>query len=146
MKITCTTRRKSTLDIFDIVFCETRIRSEAILAASKSREITRDMVRVKSSNVWGYNIDVRGNGNVGDVYVQFKGAKGGPGDIYVYYDVPVRIYRKWHTAPSKGHFFWQYIRNNYKYSKLTGDKKTHLKNGVRYRPRVETPEEPEEVA
>ena len=66
----------------------------------------------------------------GDLYMQFKGRNGGPGDIYVYYDVPTALYRRLVAAPSKGHFFWQYLRNNFIYAKLTGDKKTHLKNGI----------------
>lgn len=92
------------------------------------------MVRVKSSNIWSYNINIRKDGDsTGDVYVQFKGRDGGPDDIYVYYDVPIKIYRRWHGAPSKGHYFWRYIRDNFQYSKLTGDRKTKLKNGVRFR-------------
>lgn len=98
-----------------------------VRAASDSR----DMVRVKSSNIWGFNIRIKDRkSGVGDVFVQFKGEQGGPGDVYVYYDVPVRTYRRWQTAPSKGHFFWQYIRNFYKYSKLTGDKRGKLANAI----------------
>ena len=67
--------------------------------------------------------------NKGDIICQFKDKNGGPGDIYLYEDVPVQVYRKWISAPSKGHYFWQYIRDNYMYRKLTGDKRTHLKNG-----------------
>lgn len=106
-------------------------RREVITAAISSRDITKNMVRVKSSNIWAYNINVKGNQDrVGDVYVQFKGRKGGPGDVYVFYDVPTKIYQKWHTSPSKGHFFWQYIRGKYVFSKLTGDKRTKQKGGV----------------
>lgn len=116
--------------IVKICLCE--IRSRYKIAAGKSaREITRDMIRVKSSNVWAYAIDVRDPADkTANVYVQFKGPNGGPDDIYVYYDVPIIMYRRWLSAPSKGHFFWKYIRNNYQYAKLTGDKKTKLKNGV----------------
>lgn len=86
---------------------------------------------MRSSNIWSYTMNIKKNGdNVGDVYIQFKGKNGGPDDVYVYYDVPVRLYRKLITAPSKGHFFWKYIRNNFIYAKLTGDKKTHLPNGI----------------
>ena len=78
-----------------------------------------------------YKINIKRNGDkFGDVYVQFKGKNGGPGDIYVYYDVPVRTYRRWVSAPSKGHYFWQYIRNNFKYSKLTGNKRGKLENAI----------------
>ena len=120
-------------EIHDIVFCDTSQRKAAIVAGITSRDIAKDMVRVKSSNIWSYTINIRDKSKqYGDVFVQFKGANGGPGDVYVYYDVPVKVYRRWHSSPSKGHYFWQYIRNNYKYAKLTGDKKTKMKNGVNY--------------
>lgn len=119
-------------EIVDISFCSTIYRNDIIMAGLSSRDIAKDIVKVRSSNVWGYTINVRDKDyEYGDVYVQFKSDKGGPGDIYVYYDVPTKLFQRWHTAPSKGHFFWQYIRNNFVYAKLTGDKKTHLKNGVR---------------
>ena len=102
----------------------------AIFASITSKEITKNMVRAKSSNIWSYAINVRKAGdNTGDMYIQFKGKDGGPDDIYMYEDVPIKIYRRFITAPSKGHFFHKYIRNNYWYRKLTGDKKTHLRNG-----------------
>lgn len=117
-------------EIFDEIFCSAEGRS-VITASISSKEITRNMIRVKSSNVWSYTINVRGDeSTVGDVYVQFKDADGSPGDVYVYYDVPISVYRRWHSASSKGHYFWRYIRNKYKYSKLTGDKTTKLRNGV----------------
>lgn len=106
-------------------------RDDVITCAISSRDLTKNMVRVKSSNIWAYNINIRQQGDpTGDVVVQFKGRNGGPDDIYMYFDVPVSVYRRWHTAPSKGHFFHQYIRNNYRYRKLTGDKRTHLPNGI----------------
>ena len=112
-----------------MMFCRTTDRAAIFAASSKS--LTRDMARVKSSNIWAYKINVTDEENdIGDVYVQFKGRDGGPDDIYVYYDVPVRIYRRWLGAPSKGHYFWQYIRNNFKYHKLTGDKIGKLPNAV----------------
>ena len=102
-----------------------------IFSAVTSKKLTENMVRVRSSNVWAYKINVKDRkNNFGDVYVQFKGPNGGPQDVYVYYDVPVKLYRQWVTAPSKGHFFWVHIRNNFKYSKLTGDKRGKLKNAV----------------
>lgn len=118
------------VDIVDIAFCSSTDR-EAIMASISSKEITKNMVRVKSSNIWAYTINIKNKKDkTGDVYVQFKGRNGGPDDIYVYYDVPVIIYRRWHGTSSKGHYFWKYIRNNYTYAKLTGDKKTKLKNGI----------------
>lgn len=111
--------------------CEDR---EPILASISAKDITSRMVKVKSSNVWSYAMNVRDTKKgIGDVYVQFKNKLGGAGDIYVYYDVPAKVYRRWISAPSKGHYFWQYIRNNYMYAKLTGDKRTKLKNGISQR-------------
>lgn len=105
--------------------------SVAILAGRSTRDIMRDMVRVKSSNVWAYAMNVKNHKDkYGDVYVQFKDKNGGPGDVYVYYDVPVLTYRRWHSASSKGHYFWRYIRNYFRYSKLTGDKRGKLPNAI----------------
>ena len=105
-----------------------------ILAAKGKRnpkEITKNLIRVKSSNIWAYGVEIKDNDvNVGDVYVQFKGKNGGPADVYRYYDVPISLWRKFIGAPSKGHFLWKYLRNNFLYSKLTGDKRGKLKNAV----------------
>lgn len=102
-----------------------------INAAINTRDITKSMVRTRSSNLWSYTINIDKYGDdIGDVYIQFKNSAGGAGDIYVYYDVPVKVYRKLVSAPSKGHYFWQAIRNKYAYSKLTGDKRTKLSNGI----------------
>lgn len=112
-------------------FCETAGR-QPIMAAISSKDITRNMVRVKSSNIWSYTINGRDgqDSKLGDVYVQFKGKHGGPGDVYVYYDVPVKIYKQMLSAPSKGHSFWQNLRGKYSYAKLTGDKRTKRRGGV----------------
>ena len=115
-------------------FCKTSTRSK-ITASVTAKEITRNLARVKSSNVWARTINVKNySDKVGDVYVQFKGDRGGPGDIYVYFDVPVIIYRRWLSAPSVGHYFWQYIRGKYTFAKLTGDKRTKQKGGVNSTP------------
>ena len=98
-----------------------------------SREISRNLIRVKSSNVWAYGVEIKDNkATEGDVYIQFKGKNGGPGDIYKYYDVPVSLWRKFIGAPSKGHFFWKYLRNNFLYSKLTGNKIGKLPNAINH--------------
>ena len=112
-------------------FCETAGR-QPIMAAISSKDITRNMIRVKSSNLWAYTINGRDgqDSKLGDVYVQFKGKHGGPGDVYCFYDVPVKIYRQLLSSNSKGHAFWQYIRGKYAYAKLTGDKRTKQKGGV----------------
>lgn len=107
------------------------VRNDVIQCAVSTRDLTKNMVRVRSSNIWKYGINVRNYGDhVGDILVQFKDSHGGPGDIYILYDVPVEIYRRWQSAPSKGHFYWKYLRNNYQYSKLTGNRRGVLKNAI----------------
>lgn len=102
-----------------------------ITAAINVRELSKNLVRVKSSNIWAYGMNLRDRKDkTGEVVVQFKGNKGGPGDVYIYYDVPLAVWRKWLSATSKGHYFWMYIRNTYMYSKLTGDKRGKLKNAI----------------
>ena len=104
--------------------------SKAIMAAS-TRELAQKLMRVKSSNVWAYYLNVKNYGDdKGDLLVQFKARNGGPGDIYIYYDVPIRVFHRWQSAPSKGHYFWQYIRNVYQYHKLTGNKRGVLPNAI----------------
>lgn len=136
MRIIHSSTHFNSFEIYDIVICNRFLRDQIITAASNkstSKDITKDMVRVKSSNIWSYIIDVRKpTDRTGDVYVQFKGKHGGPGDIYVYYDVPLITYRRWLSAPSKGHYFWKYIRGIFKFSKLTGDKRTKQPGGVDY--------------
>ena len=118
-------------EIVDLVFCDTTSRKQVIQCAISTRDLTKNMSRVKSSNVWSIGINVREYGDkTGDVLAQFKDKNGGPGDIYIYYDIPVKLYRMWVVANSKGHFLWKYIRNNFKYSKLTGDKRGKLPNAV----------------
>lgn len=99
----------------------------------KEKTTTKDFVkrlaRVKSSNVWSYAFQPKTN-TVGDMLMQFKAKNGGPGDIYIYYNVPSKIWQRLVAAPSKGHAFWQLIRNVFTYAKLTGDKRTHLPNGI----------------
>lgn len=101
----------------------------SVFAATVARDISKKMVRVSSSNIWSIGFDPSDN-KTGKLVIQFKSDKGGPGDIYLYYDIPNLIYRKMITAPSKGHAFWTLIRNRYKYSKLTGDKKAKTPLGV----------------
>jgi len=118
-------------EIVDLFLCDSQDAKYSISCAITTKDLSKNMSRVKSSNVWSYGINVRNSGDdTGDVLAQFKGKDGGPGDMYIYYDVPVNLYRKWVTAPSKGHFFWRYIRDRFKYSKLTGDKRGKLANAV----------------
>ncbi len=117
-------------EIYDIIFTSTTI-NDTILSAINTRDLTKNMVRVRSSNVWAYNIDIKKYGDkVGNVVAQFKNPNGGPGDIYIYYQVPVNVYNQWVGSRSKGNFFWKNIRNNYSYSKLTSDKKGKLPNAI----------------
>ena len=119
-------------NIYTTAFVSIEDRS-AILASINTRDLMKNMVRVKSSNVWSYAMNIRNRKDkFGDVLVQFKNKAGGPGDVYIYYDVPILLYRRWQSAPSKGHFFWVYIRNNFKYSKLTGNKRGVLPNAVNH--------------
>ena len=93
-----------------------------IAATTSSGDIADRIIRVNSSNVYGYYMDVRRHtDHTGTLYIQFL-KKGRPGDIYAYYDVPLEIGRKLASTSSKGHYVWKYIRNRYQTAKLTGDK------------------------
>lgn len=107
--------------------------SYIIQAAINTRDLSKNLVRVRSSNVWSIGIDIRDKKDkTGTVIAQFKNKNGGPGDLYIYYDIPIIVYRKWITAPSKGNYFWRYIRNNYSYSKISGDKRGKLPNAINH--------------
>lgn len=114
------------------IYTSTAVRVwHAITAAINTRDLSKNLVRVKSSNIWAYGMNLRDRKDkTGEVVVQFKGNKGGPGDVYIYYDVPLVVWRKWLSATSKGHYFWMFIRNTYMYSKLTGDKRGKLRNAI----------------
>ena len=127
------------IDSITNVFCNklyARDINSAVLAKQNMKSQNRglrpqDLMRVKSSNVWAIGVEVSDdNHRMGTVYVQFKGKNGGPGDAYRYYDVPLTLYRKMTSAPSFGHFVWKYLRNNFQYSKLTGDKRGKLRNAI----------------
>lgn len=111
-----------------IVSCKDR---QIVTVAVNTKNLAQDLVRVRSSNVWAYGLNIKDRKDkTGDLLVQFKNKNGGAGDVYMYYDVPTMLYRRWQSAPSKGHYFWVYIRNHFKYSKLTGDKHGKLKNAI----------------
>lgn len=120
------------IDIFDSIIISSREDVKHVIEAKmSSRDLSKNLVRVKSSNLWSYGINIRDRKDKkGDVIVQFKGKNGGPGDLYMYLDVPVNVWRKWLAAPSKGNFLWRFIRNEYKYRKLTGDKRGKLPNAI----------------
>ena len=94
-----------------------------------TQDFVKKLARVKSSNVWSYAFQPKDE-KTGDMLMQFKKKDGGPGDIYIYYNVPNKLWQRFVAAPSKGHFMWEYIRNIFTYAKLTGDKRTHLPNGI----------------
>jgi len=133
--IACINRLESLIpqDIFSCVVYR-GVEYRQIFAARdnrSTRNITRDLVRVKSSNVWAYGIEIKDRKAAkGDVYVQFKGKNGGPADVYRYYDVPITVWRRILSYPSKGSAIWKFLRNNFLYSKLTGSKKGVLPNAV----------------
>lgn len=111
--------------------CDSSQRQNVINCAISTRELSKNLVKVKSSNIWAYALNVKDRKDkTGDMLVQFKGRNGGPDDIYIYYDVPVLVYRRMLSAPSKGHAFWVYIRGKYPYAKLTGDKRTKQAGGL----------------
>lgn len=131
---------RQVFNIFDYVdispiqsacICDPNSNMVAVTAAINSRELSSKLQRVKSSNLWSYAFDLKTRKDkYGTLLIQFKGKNGGPGDIYQYYDVPVNLWRRFITANSKGHFFWVYIRNDFKYRKLTGDRKGKLRNAI----------------
>lgn len=131
---------RQVFDIFDFCnispiqsacICDPNEDMVAVTAAISSRDLSSKLQRVKSSNLWSYAFDIADRKDrFGTMLIQFKGPKGGPGDIYQYYDVPVNLWRRFISASSKGHFFWVYIRNNFQYRKLTGDKRGRLPNAI----------------
>lgn len=117
--------------IYSSYLIDSTYRNFVINCSISSRELTKNLVRVRSSNLWGITINVKDRkAKTGDMIIQFKGKDGGPDGVYMYFDVPMMVYRRFQSAPSKGHYFWQYIRNNYKYRKLSGDKKGKLPNAI----------------
>ena len=122
---------KSYPEISCVMMCDSAHRQSVINCAISTRELTKNLIRVKSSNIWAYALNIKDKKDkTGDMLVQFKGKNGGPDDIYIYYDVPVLTYRRMLSAPSKGHAFWVYIRGKFPYAKLTGDKRTKQAGGL----------------
>ena len=121
------------VEIYDAIFISSDYRNAVINCAVNKNTINNILSRVKSSNVWAFGMDrdsIDTSTGSGDLVVQFKNKAGGPGDIYIYYDVPTNLYRKWVTTQSKGSWFWRNIRHRFKYSKLTGDKRGKLPNAI----------------
>lgn len=104
---------------------------------TSTKDFAKNLMPVDSSNIWAYAFMAKTD-TVGDLLVQFKGKsgsdgrRGGPGDIYIYYNVPNKLWHRFYLAESKGGFFWAHIRNDtrIRYAKLTGDKRTKLPHGL----------------
>ena len=112
---------------------QTGLHSMPITAAINTKNLAQNMIRVRSSNVWSIGFNVRKQGdNTGDLVMQFKNKNGGAGDVYIYFDVSIKDYKRLLNAPSVGHQFWVSIRNNHSYSKLSGDKIGKLKNAINH--------------
>lgn len=104
---------------------------KAVMAAINTKNLAQNLVRCKSSNVWAYGMNIKDRKDkTGDLLMQFKDKNGGPGELYIYFDVPITVYRRMMSQPSVGHFFWTQIRNVYKYSHLTGNKRGILPNAI----------------
>lgn len=116
-------------DIFAKKFTKQNRHDNSRRNKTTTQDFVKKLARVKSSNVWSYAFQPKDE-RTGDMLMQFKRKDGGPGDIYIYYNVPNKIWQRLVASPSKGHSFWQLIRNVYTYAKLTGDKRTHLPNGI----------------
>ena len=118
------------------IFCQKKSQIQSlqkITAAINTQNLADRLFRVKSSNVWAYRLFMRSRKDkTGDLVVQFKDKNGGGGNVYIYYDVPFTLFRRWQATQSKGHFFWKHIRNYFKYSKLTGDKIGKLPNAINH--------------
>lgn len=109
---------------------------EEITAAINTRDLTRDLVRVQSSNVYKIGFHAKKyEDRDGTLFIQFlgkdnRGFRTGPGPLYCYYEVPKKVYRGLVGASSKGAYVWRYIRNVYSYSRLDGSKRGVLPNAV----------------
>lgn len=67
------------------------------------------MILVESSNL--YAIDYDDTDRI--LIIQFH-----DGRIYEYYNVPRIIYEELYSAPSKGKYHHEYIKNNYEYRRI----------------------------
>ena len=121
----------ATTKVFAKKFTQQNRHDTARRNKTTTQDFVKKLARVKSSNVWSYAFQPKDE-KQGDMLMQFKSSSGGPGDIYIYYNVPSKLWQRLVAAPSKGHAFWELIRNNMniRYAKLTGDKRTKLANGI----------------
>lgn len=102
-------------------------------AAINTKNLAQNLIRVRSSNVWAVGFNPKNDSNkVGDLVMQFKNPNGGGGDTYIYYDVPVQTYRRLVSAASVGHTFWVLVRDNFNYSKLSGNRRGVLPNAINH--------------
>ena len=62
-----------------VISCKDR---KAVMAAVNTKNLAKDMVRVRSSNVWSYGLNIKDRKDkTGDLLVQFKNKNGGAGDV-----------------------------------------------------------------
>lgn len=54
---------------------------QAVLAAINTKDLSQNLVKVRSSNVWAYGLNIKDRKDkTGDLVVQFKNKNGGAGD------------------------------------------------------------------
>jgi len=89
-----------------------------INSAISTRELAKNLRRVKSSNIYAIAYDATSK----TMLVRFH-RNGVPTATYIYYDVPIQTYRQFFTKPSVGKHFWETVRNNTRihYQKLRGN-------------------------
>lgn len=67
---------------------------------------------VESSDIISIGWDPGGQGHLGDLEVEFSNG------VYVYHDVPLSVYEGLMSAPSKGKFLAQSIKNEYVWDRV----------------------------
>lgn len=69
---------------------------------------------VRSSNVKGISYEW----GTKQLFVEFKGYKGGPTSVYVYYQVPSEVAQDMFRSSSMGKFVHYQLKNKYEYRRL----------------------------
>ena len=74
--------------------------------------VSQEMVMVQSSNVHsiGIRLDPSGLGDSHILLVRFLADGGGPGSLYEYFGIPIKLWDSFMLARSKGTFVWDHIR------------------------------------
>lgn len=89
-----------------------------IISTWNRGELDKHLVQAKtSSNIHSLAYDPVAK----QLYIRFLGMdkSGVNRATYVYDNVPLTVYRKFFTVPSKGHYFWQAVRGKYPYRKIS---------------------------